>query len=158
MPRGLSYCASFSVPMAVLAVVLGAGCACVHQPHQVRIKPKPMTLSPAELSSSAELDEGEQSAEAVVATLKHGTLSVIATAQDISQRRRRDMDEVIIVLSGEGVSELNGTRTPVSQGCVIVIPRKTTFRFHIRGDSPVKLLSILIPPKKATEQPAEEPD
>ncbi len=145
-----------TVIVSVFLALFGTGCASAREKGTIQIKPKPLALSRNILIENVVLDKGEKSAEAIVATIKQGRLKVITTTEDIPPRSYKRKDEIIIVLDGEGVSELNGIRDIVSQGHVIVIPRKTTFSFQTRGDKPVILLSILVHDKNMQKTPDKE--
>jgi len=155
---GLFRCHCVTLTAAAILALLETGCTPLHEGRPIRLIPGTVALSLETLRESVVLEEGEQAGEAIVAMLKHAKLSVISTTQDILARSRKGQDEVIVVLSGEGVSELDGVRDLVSQGHVIVIPRKTMFYFQPRGDEPVTLLSILIPPKVVEDLRSEAAD
>jgi len=141
-----------------LSFLLASGCAAPGPARLARLKPRAVALSREALVASVRLQKDEKSAHAVVGVLRQAKLTVLKTTVDIPMRVRKGMDEIVVVLDGEGVSEVNGVRDRVSAGHVIVLPRKTRFQFQTRGKKPVSLLSILVPRKVMKAPPTRAED
>ena len=141
--------------LAVVFPVIVCGCSGAKPVGALRLAPKAQTISVEQLRESIALECGEQTAKATIGMFKQGRLSVIATSHDIPARSQPMNDEVIVVLEGEGVTVVNGVRDHVKPGDVILLPRKATLEFQVRGDKTVKLLSIVMLRKDAPDMSSE---
>ena len=141
--------------LVVVSPVIVCGCSGAKPVGALRLAPKAQTISIERLRESIALESGEQTAQAMIGMFKQGRLSVIATSHDIPARSQTVNDEVVVVLEGEGVAVVNGVRDHVKAGDVIVLPRKATLEFQVRGDKTVKLLSIVMLRKDAPDMPPE---
>jgi len=63
------------------------------------------------------------------------------------QTHSHSVDEVFIVLEGEGVYEEQGVKYPIGPMSVVYIPRGTVHRTQSIGDTRLKLIVIMAPPE-----------
>jgi len=88
----------------------------------------------------------------VVAETPLAIVRLVALSADSPVYYRKRHDEIISVLAGEGIWEINGIRDRVRQGTLIVVPRGARQRFiHTRGTTLV-LLSIVLPNDGAVDR------
>ncbi|MFN7130467.1 MAG: cupin domain-containing protein [Myxococcales bacterium] len=58
-----------------------------------------------------------------------------------------DLDQVLVFVSGTGEALLNGQRSPIKPGDVVVVPTGTEHNFINTGDEPLKLYTVYSPPE-----------
>ncbi len=60
--------------------------------------------------------------------------------------RHRGADQWLFVVSGSGAATVNGRRVPLRAGTVLLIERGDTHEIRNTGRSPLKTLSVYVPP------------
>lgn len=63
----------------------------------------------------------------------------------VPPHRHATAEEMIVILSGEGVMKINGRKTPVIRGDAIYIPRDVEHDFETVGASPVEAIQVYSP-------------
>ncbi|HVE77979.1 MAG TPA: cupin domain-containing protein, partial [Gemmatimonadaceae bacterium] len=60
--------------------------------------------------------------------------------------RHRGADQWLYVLSGSGLATIGGRRQPLRAGTLLLIERGTTHEIRNTGRTPLKTLSVYVPP------------
>ena len=74
-------------------------------------------------------------------------LMAIQPGDEIGEETHEGIDQVLAFVSGEGEAVVEGQRTPVGQGSVVVIPSGTRHNFIATGQAPLKLFTVYTPPE-----------
>lgn len=77
-------------------------------------------------------------------------LMSVEPGDDIGEETH-DVDQVLVFVKGRGIAVLDGERSDVEKGSLVVVPASTKHNFINTGDKPLKLYTIYSPPE-------EEPD
>ena len=87
----------------------------------------------------------------VVSTGPHAQVVVmsIPPAGEIGEEIHRDVDQVLVFVEGEGVAVLEGQRSPVSPGRLVLVPAGTRHNFVNEGSVDLKLYTVYTAPKHA---------
>lgn len=135
------------------------------------------------MMKQAQLAKGRTYGIKPIAQTPGARIRVIETSTDVKLQYHKRHDEILFVLQGEGVMEIDGIRDPVSvsprvatrgkppvsgEGILVVIPRGKKFRFINPGRKPLTMISVLIPNtddkdtkfvkvKKKKKRPAPKP-
>ena len=99
----------------------------------------------------------------VLATTGHTQLVVmtIPPGGEIGEEVHKGIDQVLIAVSGDGTSELDGEKAPFRAGDVVVVPEGTRHNFVNTGAGPLRLVTVYAPPEHApgtVHQTKEEAD
>lgn len=88
----------------------------------------------------------------VMVTNKHSQIVLMSVepGDDIGEETH-DVDQVLVFVKGRGIAVLDGERSDVEKGSLVVVPAGTKHNFINTGDKPLKLYTIYSPPE-------EEPD
>jgi mannose-6-phosphate isomerase-like protein (cupin superfamily) len=87
----------------------------------------------------------------VLATGPHSQVVVmnIVPGGEIGEETHTDVDQVLVFVSGEGESMLDGNRTGVGPGSLILVPAGTRHNFVNTGSTDLRLYTIYAPPQHA---------
>jgi mannose-6-phosphate isomerase-like protein (cupin superfamily) len=87
----------------------------------------------------------------VVSTGPHAQVVVmsIPPAGEIGEEVHDDVDQVLVFVEGEGVAVLEGQRSPVSPGRLVLVPAGTRHNFVNEGSVDLKLYTVYTAPKHA---------
>ena len=87
----------------------------------------------------------------VVLTGPHAQVVVmnIPPAGEIGAEVHDDVDQVLVFVEGEGVAVLDGARSPVSPGRLVLVPAGTRHNFVNEGSVDLKLYTVYTAPKHA---------
>jgi mannose-6-phosphate isomerase-like protein (cupin superfamily) len=89
-------------------------------------------------------------------------LMSIPAGEEIGEEVHDDIDQVLAFVSGSGEAVIEGERTPVREGSVVVVPGATRHNFITTGNAPLKLYTVYTPPEHPdgtvhrTKQEADE--
>ncbi len=75
------------------------------------------------------------------------TVNLVRLSAPIAMHRHLQSEEVVYLLSGEGILHLNGSDRAMEAGDLFVVPRNTPHGFEPTGPSPAIALSIFTPPQ-----------
>jgi mannose-6-phosphate isomerase-like protein (cupin superfamily) len=87
----------------------------------------------------------------VLATGPHAQIVVmnIPPGGEIGAETHSDVDQVLIFVSGEGVAILDGERSRVGAGRLVLVPAGTLHNFVNTGTTDLHLYTIYAPPQHA---------
>ena len=87
----------------------------------------------------------------VVSTGPHAQIVVMSIPPrgEIGQEIHTDVDQVLVFVEGEGVAILNGQRSRVSPGRLVLVPAGTRHNFVNEGAVDLKLYTVYTAPKHA---------
>ena len=87
----------------------------------------------------------------VVATGPHAQIVVmsIPPAGEIGEEVHEDVDQVLAFVEGEGFAVLEGQRSAVSPGRLVLVPAGTRHNFVNEGSVDLKLYTVYTAPKHA---------
>ena len=87
----------------------------------------------------------------VLATAQHAQIVVmnIPPGGEIGAETHPDVDQALIFVSGEGVAILDGDRSPVGPGRLVLVPAGTLHNFVNTGTADLLLYTIYAPPQHA---------
>ncbi len=74
-------------------------------------------------------------------------LMTIQPGDEIGEEVHEGIDQVLAFVEGEGEAIVEGARSPVRAGSVVVIPGGTRHNFIASGNSPLKLFTVYSPPE-----------
>jgi len=74
-------------------------------------------------------------------------LMAVQPGDEIGEETHEGTDQVLAFVAGEGEAVVEGSRTPVRQGSVVVIPSGTLHNFVSTGQTPLKLFTVYTPPE-----------
>jgi mannose-6-phosphate isomerase-like protein (cupin superfamily) len=85
----------------------------------------------------------------VLATGPHSQVVVmnIVPGGEIGEETHTDVDQVLVFVSGEGESMLDGNRTGVGPGSLVLVPAGTRHNFVNTGQTDLRLYTIYAPPQ-----------
>lgn len=89
-------------------------------------------------------------------------LMSLKPGEEIGEEVHEAIDQVLAFVGGEGEAVIEGERSPVRAGTVVVIPGGTRHNFLNKGDAPLKLFTVYTPPEHLdgtvhrTKEEAEE--
>lgn len=75
-------------------------------------------------------------------------LMSVGVGEDIGMEVH-DLDQVLVFVSGQGETILEGEKAPVGPGDVVVVPAGAAHNFVNTGDEPLKLFTVYAPPEHA---------
>jgi quercetin dioxygenase-like cupin family protein len=109
--------------------------------------------APPEGSARVELDLPEQAqnldGKPIATTLLHGdddvTIQLVSLRAPVAMHRHLKSEEVVYLLSGEGVLRLGQGERTLRAGDLVVIPRDTPHAFTPTGSAPAVLLQTFVP-------------
>lgn len=86
-----------------------------------------------------------------IVTNKHSqvVLMCLQAGEDIGEETHADVDQVLILVEGEGTAVLDGGRREVEKGSMVVVPAGTRHNLINSGDEPLHLYTIYAPPQHA---------
>ena len=76
-------------------------------------------------------------------------LMSLKSGEEIGEEVHEDIDQVLAFVVGEGEAVIEGERSPVRAGSVVVVPGGTRHNFVNNGTAPLKLFTIYTPPEHA---------
>lgn len=87
----------------------------------------------------------------VVSTGPHAQVVVmcIPPAGEIGEEVHTDVDQVLVFVEGEGIAVLDGQRTAVSPGRLVLVTAGTRHNFLNEGGDDLKLYTVYTSPKHA---------
>ena len=87
----------------------------------------------------------------VISTGRHAQVVVmcIPPGGDIGEEVHEDVDQVLTFVEGQGIAVLDGQRSPVSPGRLVLVPAGTRHNFLNEGSVDLKLYTIYTGPKHA---------
>jgi mannose-6-phosphate isomerase-like protein (cupin superfamily) len=87
----------------------------------------------------------------VVSTGPHAQVVVmsIPPAGEIGEEVHHDVDQILVVVEGQGVAVLEGQRTAVTPGRLVHVPAGTRHNFVNQGSADLKLYTVYAPPQHA---------
>jgi mannose-6-phosphate isomerase-like protein (cupin superfamily) len=87
----------------------------------------------------------------VLATGPHSQVVVmsIPPGQDIGAEVHETVDQVLVIVSGEGVAILDGERTPIGPGWLVQVPAGTHHDLVNTGATDLRLYTVYAPPQHA---------
>ena len=105
----------------------------------------------------------------VVSTGPHAQVVVmcIPPSGEIGEEVHNDVDQVLVFVEGQGIAVLDGQRSPVSPGRLVLVPAGTRHNFVNESSADLKLYTVYTAPKhapgtihrtKAESDADEEPD
>ncbi len=74
-------------------------------------------------------------------------LMSVAPGDEIGEEVHDGIDQVLAFVAGEGEAVVEGARSRVSAGSVVVIPAGTRHNFINKGTAPLKLITVYSPPE-----------
>jgi mannose-6-phosphate isomerase-like protein (cupin superfamily) len=83
---------------------------------------------------------GNRRSQAATMTLEPGA------CEGGPDNRHRGADQWLFVESGQGVAVVNGARTPLRAGSLVLIERGDTHEIRNTGRRPLKTLNLYVPP------------
>lgn len=113
--------------------------------------------APPEGSARVELDlpaqaqnlDGKSDGKPIATTLLHGdddvTINVVSLRAPVAMHRHLKSEEVVYLLSGEGVLRLATGERTLRAGDLFVVPRDTPHAFTPTGSAPAVLLQTFVP-------------
>jgi mannose-6-phosphate isomerase-like protein (cupin superfamily) len=86
-----------------------------------------------------------------VSTGPHAQVVVmsIPPAGEIGEEVHNDVDQVLVFVEGQGIAVLDGQRSPVSPGRLVLVPAGTRHNFVNEGSVDLKLYTVYTAPKHA---------
>ena len=87
----------------------------------------------------------------VVSTGPHAQVVVmcIPPSGEIGEEVHTDVDQVLVFVEGQGIAVLDGQRSPVSPGRLVLVPAGTRHNFVNEGSADLKLYTVYTAPKHA---------
>ena len=89
-------------------------------------------------------------------------LMSLKPGEEIGEEVHEGIDQVLAFTDGEGEAVIEGKRSPVRAGTVVVVPSGTRHNFVNTGSTPLKLVTVYTPPEHPdgtlhrTKEEAEE--
>ena len=74
-------------------------------------------------------------------------LMAVPGGEEIGEEVHEGIDQTLIFVGGEGEAVIEGARSPVRAGSVVVVPAGTRHNFVATGNSPLKLYTVYTPPE-----------
>ena len=74
-------------------------------------------------------------------------LMSLKPGEEIGEEVHEGIDQVLAFADGEGVAVIEGNRSPVRAGSVVVVPGGTRHNFVNTGGAPLKLFTVYTPPE-----------
>ncbi len=74
-------------------------------------------------------------------------LMAVQPGDEIGEETHEGVDQVLAFVAGEGEAVVEGRRSPVREGSVVVIPGGTRHNFINTGPAPLKLFTVYSPPE-----------
>jgi mannose-6-phosphate isomerase-like protein (cupin superfamily) len=87
----------------------------------------------------------------VLSTGPHAQVVVmcIPPAGEIGEEVHTDVDQVLVFVEGDGIAVLDGRRSPVSPGRLVLVPAGTRHNFVNESSDDLKLYTVYTAPKHA---------
>ena len=112
----------------------------------------PIVFNADTLLKQVQLAKGDVSKIELIAETAGAKIRVIKANGDLRLQVHKRHDQVLFVLQGEGVIEIDGIRDVVSgkppvarEGTLIVVPRRKKYRFINTGQQSLTVVSVLVP-------------
>jgi len=134
---------------ALLLPALAAACGSVPPEGEARIE--------RSLPEQARSLQGGPVARATLHEDEQATVQLIRVAAPIARHRHRQSEELVYLLSGEGVLHLRDGDRALQAGDLVVIPVDTPHGFTPTGPEPAVILSTFVPPFVEGDRVMEEP-
>ena len=74
-------------------------------------------------------------------------LMSLKPGEEIGEEVHEGIDQVLAFADGEGEAVIEGNRSPVRAGTVVVVPGGTRHNFVNTGSAPLKLFTVYTPPE-----------
>jgi mannose-6-phosphate isomerase-like protein (cupin superfamily) len=74
-------------------------------------------------------------------------LMSLRPGEEIGEEVHEGIDQVLAFADGQGEAVIEGSRSPVRAGSVVVVPGGTRHNFVNTGDAPLKLVTVYTPPE-----------
>ena len=74
-------------------------------------------------------------------------LMSLKPGEEIGEEVHEGIDQVLAFADGEGEAVIEGKRSPVRAGTVVVVPGGTRHNFVNTGGTPLKLVTVYTPPE-----------
>jgi mannose-6-phosphate isomerase-like protein (cupin superfamily) len=74
-------------------------------------------------------------------------LMSLRPGEEIGEEVHEGIDQVLAFVAGEGEAVVEGARSPVREGSVVVIPSGTRHNFINNGSAPLRLYTVYSPPE-----------
>src|SRR5919112_1233031 len=74
-------------------------------------------------------------------------LMSLKPGEEIGEEVHEDVDQVLAFADGVGEAVIEGERSPVRNGTVVVVPGGTRHNFINTGGAPLKLVTVYTPPE-----------
>ena len=74
-------------------------------------------------------------------------LMSVGAGEEIGEEVHEGIDQVLAFVEGTGEAVIEGKRTPVGAGSVVVVPAGTRHNFITTGTAPLKLYTVYTPPE-----------
>jgi mannose-6-phosphate isomerase-like protein (cupin superfamily) len=74
-------------------------------------------------------------------------LMSLRPGEEIGEEVHEGIDQVLAFAEGEGEAVIEGNRSPVRAGSVVVVPSGTRHNFVNTGRAPLKLFTVYAPPE-----------
>jgi quercetin dioxygenase-like cupin family protein len=126
-----------SIRAAAPLLLLAAACGSVPPEGAVRIE--------RALPEQARALQGDPVARATVHDDDYASVQLIRVTGPIAPHRHLESEEIVYLLSGEGVLHLRDADRPMQAGDLAVIPRDTPHGFTPTGPEPAVILATFVP-------------
>jgi mannose-6-phosphate isomerase-like protein (cupin superfamily) len=74
-------------------------------------------------------------------------LMSLEPGEEIGEEVHEGIDQILSFTTGEGEAVIEGNRSPVRAGTVVVVPGGTRHNFVNTGSAPLKLITVYTPPE-----------
>ncbi len=74
-------------------------------------------------------------------------LMALRPGEEIGEEVHEGIDQVLAFAGGEGEAVIEGQRSPVRTGTVVVVPAGTLHNFVNNGGGPLKIVTVYTPPE-----------
>lgn len=74
-------------------------------------------------------------------------LMSLKPGEEIGEEVHEERDQVLAFADGEGEAVIEGERSPVRTGTVVIVPGGTRHNFVNTGSAPLKLFTVYAPPE-----------
>ena len=74
-------------------------------------------------------------------------LMTLQAGEEIGEEVHEGVDQVLAFVAGQGAAVIEGRRSPVRAGSLVVVPGGTRHNFVNTGRTPLKLVTVYTPPE-----------
>lgn len=74
-------------------------------------------------------------------------LMSLKPGEEIGEEVHEGIDQVLVFTDGEGEADIEGNRSPVRAGSIVIVPAGTRHNFVNNGSTPLKLVTVYTPPE-----------